>query len=230
MRAVLAGGKSKRFGKDKLLAIVDGKTSIEMVVENVKPHVLITTSVERCRLYWKGPCIIDEGRGPAEAVLELSGEALIVPGDMPWLKLDTLEMLASFADVLKADVAAPLFKESIEFSVIYLKDVNKLKWLKRRKNRPLRMTDFLRAGGRVVLVGSRLLTRDPVEWAHLNTRTSLLTRTAKGEPCDRIIVYEARFDPFSPSYEELRLYRKLGLKILEEHVLKDLSLHQAPGL
>ncbi len=225
MKAVLAGGKSKRFGKDKLLAIVDGRTSIEMVVENIRPDVLITTSVERCKLYWEGPCVIDEGRGPAEAVLELSGEALVVPGDMPWLKLDTLKMLVSFADILKADIAVPLFKESVEFSVIYLKNVDKLKWLKKEKNRPLRMTDFLRAGGRIALIGSRLLTRDPVEWAHLNTRTSLLTRKAKGEPCDKVIVYEAYFNPFSPSLEELKLYKKLGLKLLEEHVLKDLSPH-----
>ncbi len=227
--AVLAGGKSKRFGKDKLLAIVDGRTAIERVIENVRPDLLLTTSKERCRLYWNGPCVIDRGEGPASAILELDGEVLVVPGDMPWLKFETLEMLVSYANVLKADVAMPLFEGSIEFSVLYLRDVGKFRWMKKEKCRSLRITDFVRAGGKVALVGSELLTRNHIEWAHLNTPLSFLTKEIKGKPCSKIVLFEANFNPFQSSVQELKLYRKYGLKIIEDHVLKDLSLLRSQG-
>ena len=227
IRAVLAGGRSKRFGKDKLLALVDGKTSIERIIENIGPDVLITTSVERCRLYWNGPCIIDQGEGPAEAVLELSGEAIVVPGDMPWLKGTTIEALKSFADVLDAEIALPLFDETVDFSIMYIRNVDKLKWLKRAKRRSLRMTDLVRAGGRVALIGSRLLTRDDREWAHLNTPLALKTMDVKDKPSYKIITFETSFNPFETDEDEVILYRRLGLKQLEVHALKDLSLRRA---
>ncbi|NOZ88638.1 MAG: NTP transferase domain-containing protein, partial [Crenarchaeota archaeon] len=53
---ILAGGEGRRFGGDKLVALVDGEPGISRVVEAAwragAGEVLISTrSVERCRLY-----------------------------------------------------------------------------------------------------------------------------------------------------------------------------------
>ncbi|NPA85426.1 MAG: NTP transferase domain-containing protein [Crenarchaeota archaeon] len=204
---MLAGGRSRRFGRDKLLALVDGRRVIDWVKLNLKPDVGLTTSEERCRLYGFSKCVYDRGEGPALAVSELgAGEWLVAPGDHPWLKRETLEALRAFRELFGADVAVPLHGGEPEATIMSVAEPGRFKPFSGR------LTDFVRLAERAVLVGTALLTRDPMELAHVNTPESLRVREPKGELDYSLIVLDRPCERDSPE-----LYRSLGLELLARH-------------
>ncbi|ALU12268.1 hypothetical protein EYM_01950 [Ignicoccus islandicus DSM 13165] len=226
MIAILAGGKGKRYGKDKLNELIDGRRVIERLLSEFPQATLITTSEERCKLYSAIRCVIDNGEGPAEAMRSLSGTVTFIPGDMPFVTKEMVEKLVSYKNVFKADVAVPIhadgFMESLFISVNL--DALDLEKVKRKLGRPLRATDFIRFANRRIFVGSKLISRFPVNFAHLNTPLDLRIRYSKSPLGEELLVLNSPFEPCESIEEELKTYRKLGLVQLETHARRDLEV------
>jgi molybdopterin-guanine dinucleotide biosynthesis protein A len=107
---VLCGGKERRFGSNKALAIVAGKTAIERVVERLEPvsdSVLFVTSPEKANLPVSGHIrtLVDKfpGKGPLGGIytglIEAhSSKAIVVGCDMPFLNTRLLKKMIMMAD------------------------------------------------------------------------------------------------------------------------------------
>ncbi|ABU81734.1 hypothetical protein Igni_0552 [Ignicoccus hospitalis KIN4/I] len=174
---------------------------------NLRPDVGLTTSEERCKLYGFAKCMYDEGRGPAHAVRALGeGTWAVAPGDHPWLKRGTLEALNAFREAFDAEVAVPLHSEGVEATVLSVVNPGSFTVFSGK------MTDFLRQAERAVLVGSALLTRDPLEFAHVNTEESLKLREPKGRPSYDLIVIDKVYEK-----DSVEFYESLGLGTLARH-------------
>ena len=228
MYAVLAGGESKRFGKDKLIALVEGRPVIQRVLNEVGPdHVMLTVSEERCKLYGGRKCIYDEGKGPAWALLKLEGSFTSLSGDLPWIEREVLERLEAFRRALGAQVAVPLHAEghleSLMISVERMDEV-KERVLSVEIGRTYRVTDIIRASEKVVFVGSRLLTRNPRAFAHVNTPTDLKVGAPKEPLGEGIIELNLGKRPCEDLEEQLKLFKSLNLVHLVKHVSKDMDL------
>jgi molybdopterin-guanine dinucleotide biosynthesis protein A len=127
---VQAGGGSTRFGADKALAVIAGKTMLERTADLLSTvcgagNVKIVASAER---YPEVSVPVIEDRWPGEgplggiltALLELSekdaenGWSLIVSCDMPFLTKEFLEFLADRARQSKAQVVVPASADGLE--------------------------------------------------------------------------------------------------------------------
>ena len=226
--AVLAGGEAKRFGKDKLLALVGGRRVIDRVLRVVgEDHLLLTTSEERCKLYGAKRCVYDPGKGPAEALLRLNISFTSLPGDLPWIEREVLVRLDAYRRVFNAQLAVPVHsKGSLESLMISVDNFDEIKDRITKRNIPrnLRMTDLVRASKTVVFVGSKLLTKNPSAFAHVNTQEDLRIGAPKEPLGEQLLVLNLGLHPCENPKYELELYRKYGLKQLERHVRKDLEL------
>lgn len=92
---ILAGGESKRFGTDKCLFEIDGKTMLQRVVENFERPIIVTRIP---RNYERE--VIDEGKGPIRAleiaVKEIEKDKVFITGcDFPFLKRRVVEYICS---------------------------------------------------------------------------------------------------------------------------------------
>lgn len=102
---ILAGGKSRRLGRNKVLESVSGKTLIQCVFERLKPaasQILIVTSQENRRLaYPEGADILVDdfpGKGPLSGIYTGLSAAryeysIVVACDMPLLNTKLLRYL-----------------------------------------------------------------------------------------------------------------------------------------
>ena len=246
---ILAGGEGRRFGGDKLLAMVDGAPSVGRVARaacEVGERVYISTrSVERCRLYrslvgCEAVCLLDPpgAVGPAAVfrILPLPHDRLyiVVAGDMPWVEPFLLENLLVYGR--RADAATVLHGDG---SVETLLSVLEPEMLERVK--PLlaeleglrgynRMTDVLRLSERLALLSSTLLSPSQTSYSHINTRETLKTRAPKSPPAQRdVITLEPPLSRWQGGREALckllreeqELYRRLGVATLAEHATRD---------
>lgn len=114
--AVLAGGRSKRMGRDKAFLEVGGRPVIERVLARVKPLTddlfISTNSPEKYKRFGL-PMVVDvyphkAALGGIYSVIEASrsDHVLVVACDMPFLNVDLLQYLIELAPT--ADVVAPL--------------------------------------------------------------------------------------------------------------------------
>ena len=96
---VLAGGRSSRFGRDKLAEPIDGVPMLWRTIEAVRAVVdevvVVTARDSTMTLPSAVQEVHDDGGGPLvgalAGLLEASGDtALVVGGDMPWLHHDVL--------------------------------------------------------------------------------------------------------------------------------------------
>ena len=117
---ILAGGASRRMGRDKATVILDGKTLVERVVSAVSPRCApvfviaapgqplpaLDATILRDEARGVGP-LLATGRGlraAADAGLEL---AFVCAVDMPLLSTELIDELAGPAARLGADVVLP---------------------------------------------------------------------------------------------------------------------------
>lgn len=129
---VLAGGRSQRFGSDKLAALVDGETVLGRVVgavasiagevilvaaPGVDPIPLLGEAAVSARVPLRlvhdpepfvGP-FVGLAAGLAAATFPL---ALVSAGDMPWLAPDVLRLLVD--ELAASDVASAVALEAID--------------------------------------------------------------------------------------------------------------------
>lgn len=219
---VLAGGEGRRFGGDKLLALVDGEVSIARVAEALREAgaslvYAATRSGERCRLYTEAAgldgCIYDPPwlgcGGPAAALAGLGGlrgkVLLVAPGDMPWLEPGVLRGLEAFMEEAGAEAALPLhaggYLDTLAAAMSWSL-VERLPGVLGRLCRlrgELRASDPARAAERLVLVGSGLLASSPLAFAHINTREALRSREPKNPLGPKqAYILEPGLDPAAP--------------------------------
>jgi molybdenum cofactor guanylyltransferase len=199
---VLAGGESRRFGTDKLVAPLEGKPLVAHVVSHLRsvtPSVYLSLeSSDRARrltalLPKDVSTIVDRdevrGTGPAagivSSVLALDQEDLLfVAGDMPWVSPDACTRLRDAARAATLGAACPVQENGIVDSLVQFQKREAVLPLVREflagRSRPIRPIDFLRAthrGGVVLRAG---LSDDPLTFENVNTVRDLERGT--GEP------------------------------------------------
>lgn len=129
---VLAGGRSRRYGKNKALEKLDGIPLIERVCRvlmEVADHVIISTNTPEAFDYLGLPMFPDEfpGFGPLGGIhsglRSMDGRAgFIVACDMPFLKLDLMRHMAMLCCV-DTDAVVPRIGRMIEpLHAIYTKE------------------------------------------------------------------------------------------------------------
>ncbi|MCS7184968.1 MAG: molybdenum cofactor guanylyltransferase [bacterium] len=101
--AILAGGKSKRFGSDKRFFRLNGKTLIEIACEKLKDfeerYIVLD---KKTKLKIDGFKIIRDiysGLGPLGGIysmLKKVDSSLFIPVDMPYLDVEILKKIASY--------------------------------------------------------------------------------------------------------------------------------------
>lgn len=200
---VLAGGRSARFGRDKLAALIDGRAALAHVVERVEPLasevIVATSSADRQRalaplLGRNVRFLLDRprrwGPGPAGAMagaLEAvaSGPVLFVPGDIPWAEAEALRRFVGTADANAAEVAVPYWQSGeTEHLIQWHRSRETLRHLPRPMARDPgggRASVFLRAVPRTLLVPVRGLSDRPVSFSHLTYASDLEGPTLRGE-------------------------------------------------
>jgi molybdopterin-guanine dinucleotide biosynthesis protein A len=205
---VLGGGVGKRFGGDKLIAIVDGETSIARIIAALREAdasetYILTRSEERCKLYTsltglKNNCLYDTDlacKGPGAALAAISfldaKRVIVVPGDAPWITAGLVKRLLAFLD--GCDIVVPLhaggFLETLMLGVdggyaAKFYDIARMLCEWRDEVRP---SDYIRVSRRACIVGSSLLTFSATEFSHINTREYLKTREPKNPLGDKVL-------------------------------------------
>jgi len=117
--AILAGGDSRRMGKDKALLQYDGRSLLEIIRDSLQPHcgeILVVSRTEKLTSLAEVPgvrLVTDEStqRGPLvgiqAALRRAKGDRVLVVGcDMPAVNSAVLELLLMQAD--KWDAVVPL--------------------------------------------------------------------------------------------------------------------------
>lgn len=186
---VLAGGRSRRFGGDKLAARVKGSFALARVIARLEPlasEVIVSVPSERRRkeLARLVPpsvrFLLDQprrwGEGPAGAIARgrdavPMGPVLFVPGDVPWIETRALGRLVRQAQAGAADVAVPYWQSGeTEHLIQWHRSRDSLRHLDRTVTglpSSRRASEFLRAVPRTILVPVRRLSDDPRSFSHL---------------------------------------------------------------
>ncbi|MFC1978166.1 molybdenum cofactor guanylyltransferase [Chloroflexota bacterium] len=120
---VLAGGKSLRLGRSKVLETIDGKSLIGYVTERLEPltnQLLIVTSREQLDLPGAGKAeiLIDlyPGKGPLGGIYtgllaSRSSHSIVVACDMPFLNTELLRYMVELSGDF--DVVVPRLGEGM---------------------------------------------------------------------------------------------------------------------
>lgn len=199
---VLAGGVSRRFGRDKLRALLGGKPVVAHTVERVTPLasevVLATTSERRGRelarfLPASARVEVDQtarwGSGPGAAIASAleaipRRPVLIVPGDVPWVETRALGRFISIAAAGAADLAAPHWATgATEHLVQWHRDrgvLARLPWRRPGASSARRASEFLRAAPRTLLVPVGALTRRGETFSHVTVPSDLVRPAVRG--------------------------------------------------
>ncbi len=184
---ILAGGRSRRFGRPKALARVGGVTFLERVyhaLEEVVDGVALSASpstpaeaVELARrlgaiIAWDDPGLPCMGppRGVASAYLELRPEAMLIVGvDYPFITSEALNSIIAHARCLRAHSLTPYLYEGYPLVTLGYADHHALELLVRacRVKPKARLTDLYRQRGALV-AGWSLYTPNPRVLANVN--------------------------------------------------------------
>jgi len=248
---LLAGGESRRFGRDKSLVLVDGKPSISRIVDEftrigIVNIVVVSKNYEKCKLYKsilpEIECAIDkplECGGPLRGIYSVGDRGskyyYLVPVDTPWIEPRAYVVLSSYLDVYSADIASPLYGDKYVDPLISVISSTYFSQLHSRVERicslrgSLRATDLLRIASTVVLVGSRHLTRLSYTLSHINTENDLKIRPPRGILVDDVVVIKQPSLGLASSHDELRgistqqynVYKNLGIEHLATHAERD---------
>lgn len=119
---ILAGGRSRRFGKNKALELLKGKPLIEHVIERMKrlfPRILLSTNSPKEYEYLNLETVRDiiKGLGPIGGIYSCLSViqdpyAFIAACDMPFLKADLIRGM--LARRFGFDVVVPRVKGKVE--------------------------------------------------------------------------------------------------------------------
>ncbi len=248
---LLAGGESRRFGRDKALVLVDGEPSLSKIVEELTKLstvdlLVVTRDYDRCKVYKSIipiiECTVDrflECSGPLRGVYSVSDRGsnyyYLAPVDTPWIKIEVYLLLTSYLNIEDADIAAVLHDSRHTDPLIsvltgrYFSEIHSYIENICRLRGYLRATDLIRAATTVVLVGSRYLARFPLYLSHINTEDDLKTRYPRNRLYEDIVLLSQPSLGLATSYKEFRkisrqqyyVYKNLRIDHLAIHAEKD---------
>ncbi|MGC2033941.1 MAG: NTP transferase domain-containing protein [Thermoplasmata archaeon] len=197
---VLAGGRSRRFGRDKLQERIDGRPILGRVLDAVLPlgpTALSTRSLRRGRELSRatptpisllrdrpGPGITGPPAAIVTALRELPFEELLfVPGDVPWIRTEALREFVRLCRRNRA-VAGTLRRADggtdhlIQFHRRRASVPAALR-IARLRHGDLRASDLLRGAPRVVYVPLDRVMKDPSDLDDVD-RPEDLIRASRG--------------------------------------------------
>jgi molybdopterin-guanine dinucleotide biosynthesis protein A len=101
---ILAGGDSRRMGRDKANVLLDQKTLLQHVISSMKqifPEVIVSVRNVRDGLDLSQICDEQSGAGPLAGIVAGLAQiatpwAFVVACDMPYVKPDVVELLGAF--------------------------------------------------------------------------------------------------------------------------------------
>ncbi len=122
---ILAGGKSSRLGRNKVLETIDGKSLIQWVVDHLatlSTEIIIATAHGETipcssSIEIKITADIYPGKGPligiySGLIASSSPQAIVVGCDMPFLSVGLLDYMSQISPT--SDVVVPRTKEKVE--------------------------------------------------------------------------------------------------------------------
>ncbi len=200
---ILAGGRSRRFGGDKLLASIDGTSVLCRVMERLEPlatKLWVSVNSEaraaelRPHLPDSAEFLLDRSRewgsGPGGAIgagLERvpPSPVLFVPGDIPWIDVDAVRRFLARALVLGPEVAVPCWESG--------ETENLIQWHRHPRTSAdslpprdgvgtaIRASEFLRAVPRTLLVPIASITPHPLSFGHVTRPSDLARPSFRGQ-------------------------------------------------
>lgn len=248
---VLAGGRGRRFGFDKLSIRVDGGTLLERVVriaDRVACKVYLSVADPTKHVVSTARRLVDLEQlpcsGPARSLATFSLVSLdwwrvaIVPGDALHLKPELYIRLLELLDVFNVQAATVLHDVWVEpLITVYVGSVFKHALRACRLRRWLsRASDMLRLADPLLLVGVDIAASDPIEIVTLN-RVEDLVWPKPPKRDNRLILLEGHANLFLEALDRLeandvvgaakthlieaRVYRDHGIAHLEAQTLID---------
>jgi molybdopterin-guanine dinucleotide biosynthesis protein A len=192
---LLVGGVSRRFGSPKALAVYQGRTFLEISIENLKEvcdEIRVSVSsqtpnevLNEIRKYDVDVIFDNESlscKGPLRGLISsLASEdeyeyAIVLGVDYPFLKSSTLKRFVSLAKALGYNASTVLpWREFPSITIGFIK-APAMKRAQRAcnvKKEMARLTDLYRCSPDLLLVGWRILTDDPKEFVSVNTPEQL---------------------------------------------------------
>ncbi len=256
---LLAGGRSVRFGRDKLTYKLGGREIVvrvaeaaQAVAERVVLSVRSTEDGEKLSKLTGLDYRIDEPlpcEGPVRGVLSSIREegTLILPADLPWISNTAL---ASFLEVCmdsSAQICGLLWstrRRYLDPMIAFIKSLDPLSYVRRACHlKGVRVTDVHRAASSILMISAGLLV-DPWRFLDVDRPEDLVRREDEWEEELLQVVPRVLGDPYRRAVEELergsvtRAREMFYLEIVmfqdvenvRAHVLKDLhSLGEIDG-
>ena len=179
--AIIAGGKSSRFGSQKLLAEFNGKRLIDLAVNlagSVSDRIFIVGSAEVQLPDVNIPIIEDlvPGCGPIGGIYTALAKAerewvAVMPGDMPYLKSEIYQYLWAFSAQQQPVVAVSAKGIEPLVSIWPTSCASKLEQLIQQKRYKLR--DALYICDAVKIKTTSFLRRDPDLFFNINYQSDI---------------------------------------------------------
>ncbi|MCE4623673.1 MAG: nucleotidyltransferase family protein [Caldisphaeraceae archaeon] len=196
---IMGGGRSNRFGDDKLSYMLDGKPLISRVIDEsrkVSDNVYIsTTDYEFERLeqiikekevgvIFDDPSLGCEGplRGIATSIGKIEAEYyLFLPGDVPWIREESLNLLIKYS-VLNKILVSPITRSGF-VSQLFLVIPSSLRMkvlniCRKYSVLSSRVSNLIR-GNDALLVGSFYLTKNPNVFFDVDMKQDLLLKLGR---------------------------------------------------
>ncbi len=217
---LLAGGRSVRFGRDKLTYKVKGKEIVVRVTEAalaVAKRVVLSVRSgedgERLSELTGLDYRIDESlpcEGPVRGVLSSvrREETLLLPADLPWIDGITLRSFLGVCKGSSNQICGLLWSASasgryLEPLIALIKSLDPLHYVRRACYlKSVRVTDVHRAASSILMVSAGLLT-DPWRLLDVDRPEDLMRREGKWEKELLQVIPRALGDPYRRAIDGL---------------------------
>ncbi|GEM_PF-3399584 len=193
---ILAGGKSIRFGRDKLTYRIDGKEILVRVIEAAQAVAgKVVLSVRReedgerlskltgleYRVDEPLPCT-----GPIRGVLSSikRENTLLLPADLPWMDGDALRSFLDVCESFSAQICGLLWSSTQKYldpMIALIKSTEPLVYVRRACGlKGVRVTDVHRAASSIAMVSAGMLV-DPWRFLDVDRPEDLILRDEERE-------------------------------------------------
>lgn len=161
---------------------------------------------------------------------------IILPSDLPYLTIEPILRLYYYSKIVNAKIASPFWGTGYpEVLITYIDarkkdfiDFETIEMFKKYRKGVSRGSDLLRSGKNVFLVGVNYLSRNPMkEFSHMIEKGVISSKGFTG-------LTNIYYNP--PGYNwrgdlkkllnlEYRFYSRLGIRLILQHVVKDIEKH-----